>query len=392
MIYFELKNKFYYNLIRFTFLIFINGYLLNYLDSFDINTLSIGRFFMKLFEEFKLFEIMWDGDPAVDSTDEKELDACLSRVNKSSMEAVSYEDMIIHIPVKLSKEDLKKALRLGNWGICVDPQDSTTVPAQLVDEVYLCVIGDYESNDYFAISLHLGGENPVTGETTIDYCNDDIVVVGSKNDPTKTFGSVVEFTEYCNKTIIPNATKIAHEIIEHSWAESGYTDFAGITDYKSSYADAASYKVVFKDDTNNAIYSGTKPSCERFASMVAKMPYVKVHGGVEILVESKGLTEWKAASNQPQQSLTWEELLERADELLTELSVVSDNKNYDDSDGYWEEEYTDWCNRYLYYSDTLNNSNKLEKLCDDYSKKLPNIEFYYVEDEDICEIGYLATR
>lgn len=107
------------------------------------------------------------------------------------------------------------------------------------------------------------------------------------------------------------------------------------------------------------------------------------------------LREWQAATNspnRPKQNLTWEELLNKADELLAELSVVSNNEDYDDGDGYWEEEYTVWCNRYLYYSDTLNNSNKLEKLCDDYSKKLPNVEFYYVEDEDICEIGYLATR
>jgi hypothetical protein len=158
------------------------------------------------------------------------------------------------------------------------------------------------------------------------------------------------------------------------------------------------YKVFYKDNMDNAVYAGTKPECDSFVAMIAKMPYAKAHGGLVILSEGKAPTapslhEGKSAANNPQQNLTWEELLEKADELLTELISVSGNEDYDDGDGYWSgEEGYEWSNRYLYYSNTLNNSNKLDKLCDVYSNKLPNVVFYYVEDEDICEIGYTATR
>jgi hypothetical protein len=89
---------------------------------------------------------------------------------------------------------------------------------------------------------------------------------------------------------------------------------------------------------------------------------------------------------------SWDDLITAADKLLVELIEISGNAKYDDGDGYWQEEYTTWCNRYLYYSGVLNDSSALEKLCADYSKKLPNIEFYCYEDEDISEIGYTATR
>lgn len=120
------------------------------------------------------------------------------------------------------------------------------------------------------------------------------------------------------------------------------------------------------------------------------------------------LVEWKTASNAnvnttsssqttttaAQPKLTWEGLLAKADDLLDELIGISGNTEYDDGDGYWQSEYDIWCNRYLYYSDTLENTAQLKKLCTEYSKKLPNVEFYFVEDKDleISEIGYTATR
>ncbi len=122
------------------------------------------------------------------------------------------------------------------------------------------------------------------------------------------------------------------------------------------------------------------------------------------------LVEWKVAngskvntmsSSQPttttavaQSKLTWEDLLAKADELLDDLVGITDNADNDDGDGYWQSEYDTWCYRYLYYSATLENTAQLEKLCIEYSKKLPNVEFYFVEDEDleVSEIGYTATR
>lgn len=96
-------------------------------------------------------------------------------------------------------------------------------------------------------------------------------------------------------------------------------------------------------------------------------------------------------------TMTWEDLIAAADGLLDELINVTDNADYDDGDGYWAaEEGHVWCNRYMYYTDKLNNSADLERLCDEYSNKLPNVVFYYTEDDFIedavSEIGYEATN
>ena len=92
-------------------------------------------------------------------------------------------------------------------------------------------------------------------------------------------------------------------------------------------------------------------------------------------------------------TLDWNTLIAKADTLLYELIRVSGNTGYDDGDGYWQEEYTTWCNRYLYYT-RLANVTELEKLCKEYSKKLPNVEFYFYDDieDDVSEIGYVASR
>ena len=93
--------------------------------------------------------------------------------------------------------------------------------------------------------------------------------------------------------------------------------------------------------------------------------------------------------------LDWDTSVAKADELLDDLVVVSGNNHYDDGDGYWAVEYTKWCNRYLYYGTGLNNVKQLEKLCDEYSSKLPNVSFYCIEredDESISEIGYNLTE
>ena len=91
--------------------------------------------------------------------------------------------------------------------------------------------------------------------------------------------------------------------------------------------------------------------------------------------------------------MDWEDLIAEADRLLGELCAKSGNSDEDDGDGYWEEEYTTWRMRNLYYG-RLDNIAKLEKLCDEYSKKLPNVEFSFFDDDEneISEIGYTATR
>jgi hypothetical protein len=107
-------------------------------------------------------------------------------------------------------------------------------------------------------------------------------------------------------------------------------------------------------------------------------------------VQEEALTEAAA-------TMDWNALIEAADGLLDELIQVTGNADYDDGDGYWAaEEGHVWCNRYMYYTDKLNGSADLERLCNEYSSKLPNVEFYYFEDDfledPVSEIGYNATN
>jgi hypothetical protein len=95
----------------------------------------------------------------------------------------------------------------------------------------------------------------------------------------------------------------------------------------------------------------------------------------------------------------WDDLLVKADKLLNKLCITTGNTDWNDGDGYWSAEVgSEWTMRNLFYSDTLANVDKLGKLCVEYSKKLPNVEFYYFEDNDsfvgngVSEIGYTATN
>lgn len=96
-------------------------------------------------------------------------------------------------------------------------------------------------------------------------------------------------------------------------------------------------------------------------------------------------------------AMDWEELIDAADELLDELCIETDNTWWDTSDGYWSSDVgTEWTMRNLYLTNTLDNADKLKKLCDEYSKKLPNVRFYCYEDDidedPVSEIGYVATN
>jgi hypothetical protein len=96
-------------------------------------------------------------------------------------------------------------------------------------------------------------------------------------------------------------------------------------------------------------------------------------------------------------TIPWEDLIDQADELLDELCVETDNVFWDDGDGYWSAEVgREWTMRNIYHTAVLNNVDILKRLCDEYSKKLPNVKFYYYEDdfdEDaVSEIGYTAIN
>jgi hypothetical protein len=305
---------------------------------------------MKLFEEFRLYETMWDEAPATDTSssagafDPAEIKACLDRVNANAAESTSKAEIDAtygSICVKLSEEDLKKALRIGSRGGYASPDNGITMPAQLVELASLEITRDDDM--LCSICLELYGENEETGETTHEYNSNDVPFVGGITLPDGPLESDEEFIEYVKTKVFPNADSIAHDIINNTWNELGLDDYEGITDY----------------DYDNGI------------------------SGLDSADDSDDTDEWS-------------ELLKQADRLLGDLVRASGNADYSDGDGYWQTEYDVWCFRYLYHFRMLNNVAKVEQLCKEYSKKLPNVEFYFSVPEDgddeVCEIGYIAER
>lgn len=307
--------------------------------------------FMKLFEEFRLYETMWDEEPGAETKpstgafDQAELKACLDRVNASAAEQAANAEVTANdanICVKLSEEDLKKALRIGSRGGYTDGS-GVTMPAQLVDLVSLEIIRSEDVDDGACIiCLELYGENETTGETTHEYNNEEIPFVGDTSMPGVPAESDEEFIEYVKTKVFPNADRIAHDIINNTWNELGINDYDGITDYNYD----------------------------------------------------AGVTDYDA--DEADEADEWSALLKQADYLLRNLVRASGNADYDDGDGYWQAEYDVWCFRYLYHYRILNNVDKVKQLCDEYSKKLPNVKYYYSIDEtvddEVCEIGYIAER
>ena len=97
---------------------------------------------MKLFEEFRLYETLWDETPNTGVFDQTELKACLDRVNANAAEYASKAEVTANdasICVKLSEEDLKKALRIGSRGGYTDGS-GVTMPAQLVELASLEIV------------------------------------------------------------------------------------------------------------------------------------------------------------------------------------------------------------------------------------------------------------
>jgi hypothetical protein len=313
---------------------------------------------MNFYKEFQLYEHLWDTPASTAKTrktrkslkesidaafDQATLKACLDRVTASALDEPELDEYGCSINVKVSEEDLKKALRIGSRGGYTNGS-GVTMPAQLVDLLSLEIIkgeaGEAGEDDICTICLELYGENEETGETTHDYNDGDIPFVGDTSIPGKPIESDEEFFEYLKNEVFPKADSIAHDIINKTWNEFGFNDYAGITDYTPT-------ETVTSIDSDSA-------------------------------------------------SDDWKDLLNQADKLLDELIKASGNTDYDDGDGYWESEYTKWCFRYLYSNYELNNVEELDRLCNEYSTKLPNVEFYFsgYEDEgtEVYEIGYIATK
>jgi hypothetical protein len=105
--------------------------------------------------------------------------------------------------------------------------------------------------------------------------------------------------------------------------------------------------------------------------------------------------EDEEAEEEVQESLRegWDADVANADKLLDEIINQSGNSSYDDGDGYWSGD-DEWCNRYMYYANSVANREQVEDLCSKYSTD--SCKFYVFEDDaeedPVSEIGYTLTK
>lgn len=128
---------------------------------------------------------------------------------------------------------------------------------------------------------------------------------------------------------------------------------------------------------------------------------VATEEGTDKDIDLAPIEETEEESKEANESLTkkplregWDEDVANADQLLSNIIELSGNGVYDDRDGYWASE-DEWCNRYMYYSSTINNVGTAQELCDQYSTE--NCEFYVFEDDieeedPVSEIGYYLSK
>jgi hypothetical protein len=162
-------------------------------------------------------------EDVAEAFDKKQVMACLARVN--SCTDTDIQDDYLMFSVKLSMDDLKKALKLGAYGLFT--HYTGPMPAQIVDAVALTV--GLEIGEPVTIALQFYGEDKKTGMTAHEYLGDEIPLIGFK-ELNITPNSIQECRQIIQDTI-KNAESIAHEIIDNTWKESGFTDYSGITSY-----------------------------------------------------------------------------------------------------------------------------------------------------------------
>ena len=245
-------------------------------------------------------------------------------------------------------------------------QGETSIESNMTESVNTIYSGNLRAYAYY-------GDTPRTNHN-FDNVNPDAPYTDSDNQ----MGSLVDDYIFSGtlEAWIKKLNKIAkhHQIAaleiadesEHSVFYAANTDPDTLEEYDNI--------VVFK----NEIFRGDEPFMKQFV--------IRSNN-------TSNITEWIDTPNGKSIAMNWDNLLINADKRLAELCIKSGNDAWDDGDGYWQTDYTDWCNRKLYYA-RLNNVAELEKLCEEYSKKLPNVEFYFYDDEDeeTSEIGYVASK
>ena len=159
--------------------------------------------------------------------DEKAVYDCLSRI-----EANSGDRLDDWATVRLSVEDLKKALKVGTT-ISHGKTYGRTIPAQIIDSANL-VFMYHDSEGVLSVTLELHGDARPDSDynDANEYLGDCIPIISHLEIA---FDTEEEALEYFKNEILPNADAIAHDIIQRAWEESGFKDYSGITDYEPKY-------------------------------------------------------------------------------------------------------------------------------------------------------------
>jgi hypothetical protein len=176
---------------------------------------------MKLYEEFKLYENMWDeADQLAESSgpaEEIEIPACWERIKASAQRSPIFDPdnapIVGEVPVVLSEKDLEKALQIGDSGLW--DERGTSAPAEIIDQVNLLFWYDeYEESAH--LSLELGGD-----AVQIAKYFDEEIKVGTLNISQK-FQSYAQVETYFNTEIVPKAAQLASRIVRKSWKHYGF--------------------------------------------------------------------------------------------------------------------------------------------------------------------------
>lgn len=186
-------------------------------------------------EELEANKILKENSSHITSAyDDKIVDACLGRIYKNADYTITDngDELDKWISVGITKEDLKKALKVGTNLSHGRYDVGMTIPAQIVDSADLVIYYDYEDST-LGISFELHGDCPDNSDCSVNDYLDSVPIIGKKVITLKNIYSNSDVLSYIKSEIAPNADVIVHEIIEQAWKQSGYTDYSGITDYSS---------------------------------------------------------------------------------------------------------------------------------------------------------------
>lgn len=185
-----------------------------------------------------------------------------------------------------------------------------------------------------------------------------------------------------------------NEPCQHCGNDSGYT-LVGKVDTVGE-EEAAQYDIDdFDENELNLDFDEEEASAEEPAEAEEE---VATEGEAEEAADlDLDLAPVEEDEEEVQESLSlredWDADVANADKLLDEIIKESGNDKYDDGDGYWSGD-NEWCNRYMYYANSVANRAQVEELCEKHSTD--KCTFYVLEDDaeedPVSEIGYTLAK